>query len=132
MMVSVSKTANKTNQKKVVIFMKINYIPMWEPKDILQYSKTELTQNDIESQKVIVRNFQISDDLDTDQERKYYEIYESEIFVEMETTEQEFERDILENEKLVKSYKTQKGLVNALIKSQHQVGQFDYNMINII
>lgn len=112
--------------------MKINYIPMWEPMDILQYAKTELTQNDIESQKVIVRNFQISDDLDTDQERKYYEIYESEIFVEMETTEQEFERDILENEKLVKSYKTQKGLVNALIKSQHQVGQFDYNMIKII
>ena len=112
--------------------MKVNFIPMWEPMDILQYAKTELTQNDIESQKVIVRNFQISDDLDTDQERKYYEIYESEIFVEMETTAQEFERGILENEKLVKSYKTQKGLVNALIKSQHQVGQFDYNMINII
>lgn len=112
--------------------MKINHIPMWEPKDILQYAKTELTQNDIESQKVTVRNFQISDDLDTDQEKKYFEIYESDIFVEMETTPQEFERDILESEKLVKSYKTQKGLVNALIKSQHQVGQFDYNMIKII
>lgn len=49
--------------------MKINYIPMWEPMDILQYAKTELTQNDIESQKVTVRNFQISDDLDTDQEK---------------------------------------------------------------
>lgn len=112
--------------------MKINYIPMWENEDVLQYAKTELIQNELESNKIVFKNYQISDDLDCGTDNKFYEIYESIFYVDEETTEKEFNNLIIENEKLIKSYKTQNGLVKNLIKSQHEVSQFEYNVINIL
>lgn len=112
--------------------MKINYIPMWDNEDVLQYAKTELIQNELESKKIVFKNYQISDDIDSGTDKKFFEIYESEFYVEEETTEKEFNNLIIENEKLIKSYKTQNGLVKNLIKSQHEVGQFEYNVMNIL
>ena len=110
--------------------MKINYIPMWDNEDVLQYAKTELIQNELESTEIVFKNYQISENDYTD--KKYYEIYESIFYVDEETTEEEFNNLIIENEQLIKSYKTQNGLVKNLIKSQHEVGQFEYNVINIL
>lgn len=112
--------------------MKINYIPMWDNEDVLQYAKTELIQNEKEFAEIVFKNYQISDDLDSVTDKKYYEIYESVFYIEEETTEEEFNNLIIENEKLIKSYKTQNGLVKNLIKSQHEVGSFEYNVINIL
>lgn len=110
--------------------MKINYIPMWDNEDVLQYAKTELIQNELEDMEIVFKNYQISENDYTG--KKYYEIYESIFYVEEETTEEEFNNLIIENEQLIKSYKTQNGLVKNLIKSQHEVGQFEYNVINIL
>lgn len=110
--------------------MKINYIPMWDNEDVLQYAKTELIQNELEDTEIVFKNYQISENEYTN--KKYYEIYESIFYVEEETTEEEFNNLIIENEQLIKSYKTQNGLVKNLIKSQHEVGQFEYNVINIL
>lgn len=110
--------------------MKINYIPMWENEDVLQYAKTELIQNELESTEIVFKNYQISENDYTN--KKYYEIYESIFYVDEETTEEEFNNLIIENEQLIKSYKTQNGLVKNLIKSQHEVSQFEYNVINIL
>ena len=110
--------------------MKINYIPMWDNEDVLQYAKTELIQNELEDMEIVFKNYQISENDYTG--KKYYEIYESIFYVDEETTEEEFNNLIIENEKLIKSYKTQNGLVKNLIKSQHEVGSFEYNVINIL
>ena len=110
--------------------MKINYIPMWDNEDVLQYAKTELIQNELEDMEIVFKNYQISENDYTG--KKYYEIYESIFYVDEETTEEEFNNLIIENEKLIKSYKTQNGLVKNLIKSQHEVGKFEYNVINIL
>lgn len=112
--------------------MKINYIPMWDNEDVLQYAKTELIQNEKEFAEIVFKNYQISDDLDSVTDKKYYEIYESVFYIEEETTEEEFNNLIIENEKLIKEYKNKKSFVNNLIKSQHEVGQFEYNVINIL
>ena len=113
-----------------MIKMKINYIPMWDNKDVLQYAKTELLVNELEYTEIVFKNYQIEEDSESD--NMYYEIYISEFYVERDTTLEEFNKKIIENEKLIKSYKTQKGLINALIKSQHEVGQFEYNVMNIL
>lgn len=110
--------------------MKINYIPMWDNEDVLQYAKSQLLVNELESNKIVFKNYQISEDDYSD--KKYYEIYESIFYVDEETTEEEFNNLIIENEQLIKSYKTQNGLVKNLIKSQHEVNQFEYNVINIL
>ena len=110
--------------------MKINYIPMWDNEDVLQYAKTELIQNELEDMEIVFKNYQISENDYTG--KKYYEIYESIFYVDEETTEEEFNNLIIENEKLIKSYKTQNGLIKNLIKSQHEVSQFEYNVINIL
>ena len=39
--------------------MKINYIPMWENEDVLQYAKTELIQNEKEFAEIVFKNYQI-------------------------------------------------------------------------
>lgn len=112
--------------------MKINYIPMWDNEDVLQYAKTELIQNELESNKIVFKNYQISDDLDCGTDNKFYEIYESVFYIDEETTISEFNNLIIENEKLIKEYKNKKSFVNNLIKSQHEVGQFEYNVMNIL
>lgn len=110
--------------------MKINYIPMWDNKDVLQYAKTELLVNELEYTEIVFKNYQIEEDSESD--NMYYEVYISKFYVERDTTLEEFNKKIIENEKLIKSYKTQNGLIKALIKSQHEVSQFEYNVINII
>lgn len=109
---------------------KVNYIPMWDNEDVLVYAKSQMVDKEIDYSKIVFKNYQVSEDDYSD--KKYYEIYQSEFYVDEETTKEEFNNLVIENEKLVKEYKTQKGLVNALIKSQHEIRDFEYNVINIL
>lgn len=109
---------------------KVNYIPMWENEDVLVYAKSQMVDKEIDYSKIVFKNYQIEEDSESDD--MYYEIYISEFYVERNTTLEEFNNLVIDNEKLYKSYKTQKGLVNALIKSQHEVGDFEYNVMNIL
>ncbi|QDJ97513.1 hypothetical protein PALS1_079 [Staphylococcus phage PALS_1] len=112
--------------------MKINSIPRWENQDVLQYAKTELLVNELDFVEIIFKNYQISDDIDFGTDKKYYEIYESKFYIDEETTVSEFNDLIIENEKLIKEYKTQNGLIKNLIKSQQELNEFEYNVINVI
>lgn len=101
-------------------------LPQWEMRDVLQFAKTEMKQGETESTQVVVNNYQIQEE----DGRTYYEIYESIVNIDEETTEDEFFESVIKNEMLVKEYKTVKGLLNNLKKQSTQ--QFNYNILTVI
>ena len=101
-------------------------LPQWEMRDVLQFAKTEMQQGETESTQVVVNNYQIQEE----DGRTYYEIYESIVNIDEETTEDEFFESVIKNEMLVKEYKTVKGLLNNLKKQSTQ--QFNYNILTVI
>ncbi|AHG24026.1 hypothetical protein SEP9_103 [Staphylococcus phage vB_SepS_SEP9] len=101
-------------------------LPQWEMRDVLQFAKTEMKQGETESTQVVVNNYQIQEE----DGRTYYEIYESVVNINEETTEDEFFESVIKNEMLVKEYKTLKGLINNLKKQYTQ--QFNYNILTTI
>lgn len=101
-------------------------LPQWEMRDVLQFAKTEMKQDETESTQVVVNNYQIQEE----DGRTYYEIYESIVNIDEETTEDEFFESVIKNEMLVKEYKTVKGLLNNLKKQSTQ--QFNYNILTVI
>ncbi|XWX34443.1 hypothetical protein EXQLCQDZ_CDS0083 [Staphylococcus phage PG-2021_5] len=101
-------------------------LPQWELQDVLQFAKTEMKQSETESSQVVVNNYQIQEE----DGRTYYEIYESVVNINEETTEDEFFESVIKNEMLVKEYKTLKGLINNLKKQYTQ--QFNYNILTTI
>ena len=52
----------------------------------------------------------------------YYEIYESTLFVEQETTLEEMQEMQIDKEKLVKTYKTKRGLMQAMLNDKDVAG----------
>ena len=107
-------------------------LPQWELKDILNYAKTEMKNNEEELKTILLRNYQISDDLDSMENKKYYEIYESYITIDSDTTLEEFKNDMIRKEELKKEYKTLKGLINNAVKTQKELMQYEYNVITNI
>lgn len=101
-------------------------LPNWELQDVLQFAKNEMKQSETESSQVVVNNYQIQEE----DGRTYYEIYESVVNINEETTEDEFFESVIKNEMLVKEYKTLKGLINNLKKQYTQ--QFNYNILTTI
>ena len=101
-------------------------LPQWEMRDVLQFAKTEMKQGETESTQVVVNNYQIQEE----DGRTYYEIYESVVNINEETTEDEFFESVIKNEMLIKEYKTLKGLINNLKKQYTQ--QFNYNILTTI
>lgn len=101
-------------------------LPNWELQDVLQFAKNEMKQSETESSQVVVNNYQIQEG----DGRTYYEIYESVVNINEETTEDEFFESVIKNEMLVKEYKTLKGLINNLKKQYTQ--QFNYNILTTI
>lgn len=101
-------------------------LPQWEMRDVLQFAKTEMKQGETESTQVVVNNYQIQEE----DGKTYYEIYESVVNINEETTEDEFFESVIKNEMLVKEYKTLKGLINNLKKQYTQ--QFNYNILTTI
>ncbi|AAX92405.1 hypothetical protein TwortDSMZ_206 [Staphylococcus phage Twort] len=108
----------------------LNNLPRWESQDIYATIQSYLRYNDMDSARIIVNNFQVHDYEDSND--MYYEVYTSEFVFDIDSTLEEFEYDIIRNEKLTKEYKTIKGLINACIRENSKKEMFTYNMFTII
>lgn len=69
--------------------------------------------------------------VEEDDENKYYEVYESELFIENESTFDEVLNDFVRNEQLVKTYKTRRGLMQAFLNDDDVKG-IKYRMHTVI
>lgn len=107
-------------------------LPQWDLIDILNYAKSEMDNNEEELKTILLRNYQISEDLDSVESKYFYEVYESYITIDKDTTIEEFRSDMIKNEQLKKEYKTLKGLINNAIKTQKELMQYEYNIITNI
>ncbi|MFZ7647173.1 hypothetical protein ACO1B2_10345 [Staphylococcus saprophyticus] len=90
-----------------------------ENQDILTQAKAYLQLEGEEHTNITLVNYQEQEEEGT----TYFEIYESDIFIEEETTLEEMEQEQIENEKLVKTYKTKKGLLQAMTNDKDIAGQ---------
>ena len=89
-----------------------------EQLDVLTQIKAHLQVNDEEYTDATLVNYQEQEEND----EVYFEIYESEITVDEETTLEELREQQINNEKVVKSYKT-KGLLQAMLNDSDVAGQ---------
>lgn len=90
-----------------------------EQQDVLTQIKAHLQVNDEEYTDATLVNYQEQEEND----EVYFEIYESEITVDEETTLEELREQQINNEKVVKSYKTKKGLLQAMLNDSDVAGQ---------
>lgn len=104
-------------------------LPRWEKQDIFTQIKSEMLLNEMDLATIKINNFQISDDLDFGGD-ELYELYESEFTLDFEDSLEEFENQIIENEVLVKEYKTMKTLVNACIRRNSKDEYMTYNLLS--
>lgn len=114
---------------KITNLKNTNNLPRWEVKDILNYAKTEMLQNEIEYKKITLNNFQIEND---ENDKTHFEVYTSTIYLEHDTTLEEFTNLIIENEKITKVYKTAKGLIQSAINSNSKKEEYKYNYITYL
>lgn len=89
-----------------------------ERQDVLTQVKAYLQLEGEEHTNITLVNYQEQEEEGT----TYFEIYESEIFIEEETTLEEMEQEQIENEKLVKTYKTNRGLIQAMLNDKDVPG----------
>ena len=90
-----------------------------EQLDVLTQIKAHLQVNDEEYTDATLVNYQEQEEND----EVYFVIYESEITVDEETTLEELREQQINNEKVVKSYKTKKGLLQAMLNDSDVAGQ---------
>ena len=89
-----------------------------ELQDVLTQVKAYLQLDEFDFTLVALVNYQ-------EQEEDgitYYEIYESTLFVEQETTLEEMQEMQIDKEKLVKTYKTKRGLMQAMLNDKDVAG----------
>lgn len=89
-----------------------------EAQDVLTQVKAYLQVEEQEYADITLVNYQEQEEDGT----TYFEIYESEIFIEEETTIEEMKEEQINNEKLVKTYKTKKGLLQAMLNDKDVSG----------
>ena len=97
----------------------INY-NVQEKQEVLNLVKRYLQQDEFDFTLVTLVNYQEQEDDETDE--MYYEVYESTLFIEQETTLEEMQEMQIAKEQLVKTYKTKKGLLNAFLKAEDVAG----------
>ena len=88
--------------------------------DVVTQTKAYLQANELEYTEITLANYQIQEEDET----LYFEIYESPIFIENETTLEEAQEQQIDNEKCVKEYKTRKGLIQAFLNDQDVNGNY--------
>lgn len=99
----------------------INNYTHQELQDVVTQVKAELQLNEfLEEAVVILANFQEEEE----EGQKYYEIYHSEIRIDEDTTVQEALEQQIETERLVREYKTQRGLIQAFINENEIKGEY--------
>lgn len=92
-----------------------------ELQDVLTQVKAELQLGTIVDEAVIIlANFQEEES----EGQQYYEIYHSEIRIDEDTTLEEAQEQQIETEKIVREYKTQRGLLQAFINEREIKGSF--------
>lgn len=92
-----------------------------ELQDVVTQVKADLQLSVITEETVIIlANYQEQEE----DGRHYYEVYHSEILIDEDTTLQEAFEQQIETEKLVREYKTQRGLLQAFINESEIKGDF--------
>ncbi|MEZ7619590.1 hypothetical protein [Staphylococcus epidermidis] len=92
-----------------------------ELQDVITQVKADLQLSVITEETVIIlANYQEQEE----DGRHYYEVYHSEILIDEDTTLQEAFEQQIETEKLVREYKTQRGLLQAFINESEIKGAF--------
>lgn len=92
-----------------------------EKQDVLNLVKRYLKSEGEEMATISLINYQEQEDDETDE--VHYEVYESNIDIDSESTLSEVQEHIVYSEKLVKTYKTKRGLLNAFLKAKDAVGK---------
>lgn len=99
----------------------INKFPAWDHTEMFQYIKSVMKSKGLELYDITITTFQHESDED-----EYFEVYESSFTVDAEDTSKELFEKIINNEKVVKSYKTKKGLIQACINQNINKGVNEY------
>lgn len=89
-----------------------------ELQDVLTQVKAYLQLDEFDFTLVALVNYQ-------EQEEDgitYYEIYESTLFIEQETTLEEMQEMQISKEQLIKTYKTKRGLMQAMLNDKDVAG----------
>lgn len=98
--------------------------------DIFYQVQSFLQVGHMEYTTIKVINYQIQED-DSQDGVYYYEVYESDVMIELETEIQEFTFDVIKKEKVVKEYKTAKGLLQAFLNGKDITGN-QYRTLTVI
>ncbi|MFQ3872279.1 hypothetical protein [Staphylococcus sp. Mo2-1] len=89
-----------------------------ELQDVLTQVKAYLQLDEFDFTLVTLVNYQEREEDGT----TYYEIYESTLFIEQETTLEEMQEMQISKEQLVKTYKTKRGLLQAMLNDSDVAG----------
>ncbi|MFZ7648277.1 hypothetical protein ACO1B2_05810 [Staphylococcus saprophyticus] len=89
-----------------------------ELQDVLTQVKAYLQLDEFDFTLVTLVNYQEQEEDDT----TYYEVYESTLFIEQETTLEEMQEMQISKEQLVKTYKTKRGLLQAMLNDSDVAG----------
>lgn len=90
-----------------------------ELQDVLTQVKAYLQLDESDFTLVTLVNYQEQEEDGS----TYYEIYESTLFIEQETTLEEMQEMQIKEEQLVKTYKTKRGLMQAMLNDSDVAGQ---------
>lgn len=89
-----------------------------ELQDVLTQVKAYLQLDESDFTLVTLVNYQEQEEDGS----TYYEIYESTLFIEQETTLEEMQEMQISKEQLVKTYKTKRGLLQAMLNDSDVAG----------
>lgn len=89
-----------------------------ELQDVLTQAKAYLQLDEFDFTMAALVNYQEQEEDGT----TYYEVYESTLFIEQETTLEEMQEMQIDKEQLVKTYKTKRGLLQAMLNDSDAAG----------
>lgn len=106
----------------------IHDFPQWELQDVFTYAQSQLSDAEYESSKVKIIRYSEQ----TEDEKTYLEVYESEFYLDAEDDFKEFFDKVMNNEKLKKEFKQKKAFLQACINSHKAKNEFEYVMHEVI
>lgn len=89
-----------------------------ETQDVLTQVKAYLQVDEFEFTLITLVNYQEQ----TEDDITHYEVYESTIMIDEETTLEEMQEMQINKEKIVKTYKTKRGLLQAMLNDKDVAG----------
>lgn len=89
-----------------------------ELQDVLTQVKAYLQVDEFDFTLIALVNYQEQ----TEDDITHYEVYESTLFVEQETTLEEMQEMQISKEQLIKTYKTKRGLLQAMLNDSDVAG----------